>query len=336
MAEDSKAPSAEKTADKVAAVAAAAPASEAAKPVATAPAAAPKAAPVAAKAGAPEAPIATAKPGPAAEPAKAEPVKKAEAKAAPAPAAAPKAAAPKAVAPKTAAPVAPAAKAPTEKPAMVKAPAKPVPAKRPALKVKRAATPAKSAKPAITPKPAITAKPAVPVRVPPFKSKPTQKTISPATAALSQMKDTLMAKTTADFTKPIKTAITELQGKAKAAYEKGTGAFGDANEFAKGNVEAVVESGKILATGLQGLGTTMVTDSRSAFDALTAEMKQLAAAKSPTEFFTLQSTLARKNFDSMVAHASKSSEAMLKLANDVMAPISNRVSIAVEKAGKAL
>ena len=331
MAEDSKAPSAEKTADKVAAVAAAAPASEAAKPVATAPAAAPKAAPVAAKAGAPAAPIATTKPGPAAEPAKAEPVKKAEAKAAPAPAAAPKA-----VAPKTAAPVAPAAKAPTEKPAMVKAPAKPVPAKRPALKVKRAATPAKSAKPAITPKPAITAKPAVPVRVPAFKSKPTQKTISPATAALSQMKDTLMAKTTADFTKPIKTAITELQGKAKAAYEKGTGAFGDANEFAKGNVEAVVESGKILATGLQGLGTTMVTDSRSAFDALTAEMKQLAAAKSPTEFFTLQSTLARKNFDSMVAHASKSSEAMLKLANDVMAPISNRVSIAVEKAGKAL
>jgi phasin family protein len=143
-----------------------------------------------------------------------------------------------------------------------------------------------------------------------------------------------MAETTTDYTAPIKTAISDFQGKAKAAYEKSTAAFGDANEFAKGNVEAIVESGKILASGLQGIGTTAVAEGRSAFDTLTSEVKELASVKTPTEFLQLQSTLARKNFDSMVAQTSKSTEAMLKLMNDVMAPLSTRVSLAVEKAGK--
>ena len=43
---------------------------------------------------------------------------------------------------------------------------------------------------------------------------------------------------------------------------------------------------------------------------------QLAAAKSPTEFFQLQSAIVRKQFDGAVAQASKNTAAFLKLAND--------------------
>lgn len=155
------------------------------------------------------------------------------------------------------------------------------------------------------------------------------------TPSLSVLKDKIMAKTaTTDFTAAVSTAFSDLKDKAKSAYEKSTSAAGEATEFAKGNVEAIVESGKILASGLQGLGTTAVAEGRTAFDTLTAEVKELASVKTPTEFLQLQSTLARKNFDTMVAQASKSTEAMLKLANDVMAPLSTRVSLAVEKAGK--
>ncbi|MCC6827483.1 MAG: phasin family protein [Novosphingobium sp.] len=140
-----------------------------------------------------------------------------------------------------------------------------------------------------------------------------------------------MTDVTSAFTDTVKGAFTEVQTKAKAAIEKGSAAFAGYNDFTKGNVEAVVESGKILAAGLQDLGTNIAAESRSAFETATADIKELAAIKSPADFFKLQSDLFRRNFDTAVAYSSKTSEAMLKLGNEVFAPISGRVSLAVEK-----
>ena len=73
------------------------------------------------------------------------------------------------------------------------------------------------------------------------------------------------------------------------------------------------------------------TETKSVFETLTAEMKSLAAVKSPAELLEKQSSLMRAHFDAAVAVSSKNSEAMLKLANEAFQPISNRVSLAVEK-----
>ncbi|MDE2405493.1 MAG: phasin family protein [Sphingomonadales bacterium] len=136
---------------------------------------------------------------------------------------------------------------------------------------------------------------------------------------------------TTDFTEAFKTVFADAQGKAKAAYEKGTASLAEAGEFAKGNAEAVVESGKILAEGLQTLSTGLVADSKAAFEGLTAEVKELTAAKSPADFFKLQSELIKKYFDSSIAYSSKHGEAMLKLTSDAVAPLSRRASLAIEK-----
>ena len=133
-----------------------------------------------------------------------------------------------------------------------------------------------------------------------------------------------MVTTPAEFTDKMQTAFKDAQEKAKAA-------FGDAGTFAKGNVEAIVESGKILATGLQDMTKGYVEETKTSFEAMTADVKELAAVKSPTEFFEKQSALMRKNFDAAVAASSKNSEAMLKLVNEAFQPISTRVSLAVEK-----
>ena len=130
------------------------------------------------------------------------------------------------------------------------------------------------------------------------------------------------------------TAFSDIQTKAKAAIEKSTAAFGDYNAIAKGNVEALVEAGKILTAGLQELGTGAVAESRTAFETLTTEVKELASTKSPTEFLRLQSELAKKHIDHAVAVASKQSEAVLKLSSDVAAPVSNRVAVTVSKLQK--
>lgn len=210
------------------------------------------------------------------------------------------------------------------KPARPKPAAKagPVPANK-TVKTKPKAV-ATQAKPAAKPAKAI--KP-TPVKPAPSKSVPAAKTM------FQQLKDKTMD--TAEFTTKMKVAVAEVQVKAKEALDKGAAAFSEYNEFSKGNLEAVVESGKILATGVQSLGTTMVADTKTAFETLTAEVKELASVKSPADFFKLQAAFARRNFDLAVAQTSKNSEAVLKLANEVAAPISGRVSLAVEKIKQA-
>ena len=126
--------------------------------------------------------------------------------------------------------------------------------------------------------------------------------------------------------------IAEAQDKAKEAFEKSSTMFSEAGEFARGNAEAIVESSKLLASGLQDLGSSFAAEGRSAFETMTADLKELAAAKTPADFLKIQSELIRKSFDGAVAYGSKNSEAVLKLATDAFAPISGRVSLAVEKA----
>lgn len=153
--------------------------------------------------------------------------------------------------------------------------------------------------------------------------------------ATASRKDYLIMTDTTAITEKFQTAFKEAGEKAKAAFEKSQASFGDVGEFAKGNVEAFVESTKIFASGLQELGKGYVTEGKSAAETLTTEIKGFASIKSPTEFFEKQAALLRKQFDAAVAVNSKNSEAMLKLASEAFQPISNRVSIAVEKIKKA-
>jgi len=125
--------------------------------------------------------------------------------------------------------------------------------------------------------------------------------------------------------------VTDMNTRAKAAMEKGTQAFAELNEFNKGNVEALVESSKIAATGLQTLGQGYADYARRQFEGTTAAFKSFAGVKSPTDFFKLHSEFVKGQFDSLVAETSKNTEAMIKLAGDVAKPISNRVAVAAEK-----
>ena len=181
------------------------------------------------------------------------------------------------------------------------------------------------------------AKPAAKKTVKKAAAKPAARKTAAAQPAPS-FKDTIMAKTqnvTEDFTAKVKEAMTQAQDRAKVAFEKSQAFAGEAGEFTKGNVEALVESGKVLAAGLQDMGKDYATEAKSAFDTVQADFKALAAVKSPTDFFKLQGEILRRNFDAAVATGSKNSEKAVKLANEAFAPIQNRVSLAIEKVKQA-
>ncbi len=160
---------------------------------------------------------------------------------------------------------------------------------------------------------------------------PTPNTASP----VSKLKDKIMATDTTDFTATVKNATADAQARAKAAYDKFQAYAGEATELAKGNVEAIVESGKILGQGVQDFARGEVEAAKDAFETVTADVKAMVAVKSPAELFQLQGEIARRNFDALVARASKNAEVSMKLANDAFAPISSRISVVTEKVSKA-
>ncbi|RXR27551.1 phasin family protein [Sphingobium fluviale] len=126
-------------------------------------------------------------------------------------------------------------------------------------------------------------------------------------------------------------AFAEMSEKTKAGVEKSSKAMEELSALAKGNVEALVESGKIATKGVETMGQDAAEYGRVTFEKASAALKSLAAVKTPAEFFQLQSELLSSSFDAFAKEAAKNSEAMLKLAGDVAQPISTRVSIVTEK-----
>lgn len=216
--------------------------------------------------------------------------------------------------------------APIAAPVIAKAPAQPV-----------------AAKAAPAPKKAVVKRIAKQAAAKPVAVKKTLKAAAPKKALKAAkptpvLKDTIMTKTkiaAEDFTAKIKTVVADAQGKAKLAFEKSQAYAAEAGEFTKGNVEALVASGKILATGVQEFGKDYVAEAKTALEVVQADMKDFAAVKSPTDFFKLQGEILRRNFDAAVASGSKTSEKVVKIAGDAFAPIQDRVAKAMEMVKKA-
>ena len=215
----------------------------------------------------------------------------------------------------------------------------------PAVKAEQPAPAKKDAAPKVTAKKSVAKK--VAAKVAPKKASApkltTKKAAAPKapaakTAPKSTLKDTIMTKTqnvTEDFTAKIKDVARDAQDRAKTVFEKTQAYAADYGDFTKGNVEALVESGKVLAAGLQDMGKDMVAEGKTALETMTADVKELAAVKSPADFFKLQGEMLRRNFDAAVSTGSKRSETVVKMATEAFAPIQTRVSLAVAKVKQA-
>jgi phasin family protein len=168
--------------------------------------------------------------------------------------------------------------------------------------------------------------------------------VHPTAAAPAQTvnEDTTMAttienvtETTTAQTEKLAMNLADMNGRAKDAMEKSTKLFSDWTNFNKGNVEAMVESGKLAVAGMQTLMQDQAALVRKHFEEATAVARSMASVKSPTEFVKLQGDFVRQQFDGAVAETSRSTEAMLKLAGEVVQPVANRFALAVEKIKQA-
>lgn len=129
----------------------------------------------------------------------------------------------------------------------------------------------------------------------------------------------------------LQTLVTDFNDKAKVAVEKSSKTAEELSDIAKGNLEALVESSKIAAKGFETLGQSAAEYGRQSFEKTSATLKSFASVKSPTEFFQLHSDLVTSTFDALASETARTSEAVLKLAGEIVQPISNRYAVVSDK-----
>jgi phasin family protein len=130
--------------------------------------------------------------------------------------------------------------------------------------------------------------------------------------------------------------LTDAGERSQEAVRRSTEVAEELADVAKANVEAFVTAGRIAATGAKSLGQDIVARGREGVEQASEAVKTLAEAKSPTEFFALQSEIARTSFDRLVSEGSRLTESMVKLAGEAMQPLSNRASANAERIKNAV
>ncbi|HEV2043042.1 MAG TPA: phasin family protein [Sphingomicrobium sp.] len=127
------------------------------------------------------------------------------------------------------------------------------------------------------------------------------------------------------------TIFADAGERSQDLVRKSQATAGEMTELAKANIEALTEAGRIAATGVRSIGQDALASGREGFEQASTSLKTLADAKSPTEFFQIQSDLAKASFDRVVAEGSKFAEAIVKLAGEAAQPLSNRATINAER-----
>jgi phasin family protein len=131
-----------------------------------------------------------------------------------------------------------------------------------------------------------------------------------------------------------KALVASTQDEVKTKMEKAMKTAEEFVSFGQGNIEAFVKASQIWAAGVQDLGKQFAATAQAQMDQTVATMKALAGVKSVKEALDLQSSLARASVEKVMAETGKLTDASLKLTEQAMAPITARVTLAMEKFGR--
>jgi len=129
--------------------------------------------------------------------------------------------------------------------------------------------------------------------------------------------------------------LAQVQAKAKEFFVKGTHALDEVKDFTKGNVDALVASGKILGLGIKHLGSTYAAEGRSLVETAKGDFAELKAVQSPVDFFALHNKVLGRNLRTAIDLSQKNGKAVLDLAKASAEPLSRRVDAVAAAVRKA-
>jgi phasin family protein len=145
-------------------------------------------------------------------------------------------------------------------------------------------------------------------------------------ATVSSLKD--------DMTKAA-AGLETTQVKVKEGMEKAMKTAEEFVAFGQGNVEAFVKSGQIWTAGVQELSKQVAATAQATFEQSISTFKALTSVKSLKDAMDLQASFARSALEKTMAESGKLTDASFKLTEQALAPLTARMTLAVEKFAKS-
>jgi phasin family protein len=160
-------------------------------------------------------------------------------------------------------------------------------------------------------------------------------TIDTSAAAASKGFEKTMAAMKEGMEKATK-GFESSQIKLKETVEKAMKSSEELLAFSQGNLEAFMAASKILASGLQDISKGLAASNKASIEESVSFTKSLLGVKSVKEAVDLQSGFARTSIEKAVSETNKVTDASVKLAEQAIAPLTARLTLAVEKFGKVV
>ena len=116
----------------------------------------------------------------------------------------------------------------------------------------------------------------------------------------------------------------------KKGMEKAMKSTEEMVAFGQGNVEAFVKSSQIWTAGLQDLSKQFAATAQANLDETMNAFKAFSGVKSLKDAIDLQTNFARSAFEKSMAESGKLTDASFKLTEQALAPISQRMTAAID------
>jgi len=139
--------------------------------------------------------------------------------------------------------------------------------------------------------------------------------------------------------KGVEKAVAMGQEHVAAAVKAGGEAFKtyeDVVTYNKDNVDAIVKANNIMVKGVQDINKVLFAMAQKNMEEGVDLTKKMFGCKSVDDVVKLQSDLMKTNYTKALDESRKISDMAAKLAEEVSAPLADRLTVAVEKVTKPL
>lgn len=128
--------------------------------------------------------------------------------------------------------------------------------------------------------------------------------------------------------------VEEFTTEAKRSMEEGvermSKGFEDMTQFSQDNVEAMIASSKVMAKAAEEMNAEVMAFSKKSYEDSLAAAKEMASAKSVSEYFEKHTSFAKSSFESLVAEAARLNDMYAQAAKQAFAPLNARFTAAAE------
>ncbi|MGB0573015.1 MAG: phasin family protein [Alphaproteobacteria bacterium] len=167
-------------------------------------------------------------------------------------------------------------------------------------------------------------------------AKATQETLESAAAAQKKTFEDAVQAGTEAFAKSYEQFYTTAREQMDKAQKSALENMDQLSDASRENAEVLVVSGNIFAKGFEIVGKEIAAYAERTIEANLAAAQQLGVVKNPQEFLDLQTQLAKAAYDDFVTESAKLQDLSVKVSNEAVQPLNERLNKVVENFSKSI